>query len=238
MERKKFVLLVEVSQRTGLGIDALINALEESGIFVSNGPNFILKRSHISIISTYYVRAVKDLFTLSKKHFRALSPQRKEEYKSFFSKFIPEVSILKYLNGGFAIDVESALSADFDFEYLLEYELSDILISSYFYASVYKEYSEEFNKYFNPNKLLRIKLRLKSSCKRNDMNWRDQFFILINFGNYHIFSSEEDQEIELRRKDSFSYLVKGMREAKIKNSTNFSFNHEKKTNINTKSTIK
>ncbi|WP_339874887.1 hypothetical protein [uncultured Algoriphagus sp.] len=237
MENNKPLRIFEVSSRIGILIQDLIKALRESGVEAYNSPNFILDSSHIDIISDFYVRSVKDSFSYTKKNRHIFSSNREDLHKKFYSQFIPEFSPFSHLDNGFDYESWDKVINEFTLERVLEFELDETLIRSHFYISVYQEYSPVHKKYFNTSKLLRLRLRLKSIGKIFDLNKRDQISALINFGNYHTFSSEEDHKHEAFPFNSFSFMVKSIREAKIISAINFSFNHEKTSRINTKNTI-
>lgn len=230
------IRIIEISRRTGLEINSLISALKESGIILKNGAGSFLNRSQIKIISEIYVSAVRGLFEHTKKTNNNFSPQRKEVHKRFFSKFIPEIAIESYLNGGFEQDVYFKLLEKYELEYLFKYELDESLIRSYFYKSILKNYTKEDYKYFRNSPQLRLKLNLSSKRELTKLDLRHQIFSRLNFGEYHIFSSEEDHVIEAIIFKSFSNMSFNSREAKIKTQTNFSLYHEKASRINRKNT--
>lgn len=214
----KYVRIIDVTNKTGFSEQVIINVLKDAGFYVPHNVTFFpLNKKHLTVLSAYYIDAVKQLFADTKRNHQSLRYKHLkhlEQLRNFFTHFIHSYD---YTFDGFNsyqnLSIEDVLNSKLD---------SD-LIRSFFFRIV----NSVPNNQSNSNNFGYIAFRISRSINlrfrnvNNDL--RAKLYTIIS-NHSHIFTDEENHISFANSRFSFSNMNTNLREATI----NLKFNLKQK----------
>ncbi|MFC6861257.1 hypothetical protein [Zunongwangia atlantica] len=178
----KATRLYQVSERTGIPKENIIEILSEAGfLIIGDKSNFVLKRKHLEVIEHYFSLAIKNYFNEAKKNYKNYDNKKLEGVRRFLSNFLDEFPFL----------IES-LPADSFFKTSLNLDR----VKDYFYRLIFSIHNSSNSNLYKELKRLKYRVRPKSLKSYNDLRKKSAIFFIS--GHYYTFNTEEDSNYALQ----------------------------------------
>uniref|UniRef100_UPI00404A2103 hypothetical protein n=1 Tax=Flavobacterium sp. TaxID=239 RepID=UPI00404A2103 len=211
---KKLVKIKDVANKTGFSEQVIINILKDAGFYIpSDVTFFILNKKHLTVLSSYYVDAVKQLFTNTKRNHQSLKHNHLEQLRNFFAHFIHSSNnTFGYFNHFQSISVDDVFDS----------KLDNDLIKLFFFRIVYSVPNQSTSNNFG-YVTFRISRSINSMLRNVNNDLRAKIHTIIS-KHYHIFTDEENHISFANSNFSISFM-KNLRDAAF-NYLKFNLKHK------------
>jgi hypothetical protein len=211
---KKLVRIIDVTNKTGFSEQVIIKILKDAGFYIpSDVTFFILNKKHLTVLSSHYIDAVKQLFSTTKRNHQSLKLNHLEQLRNFFSHFIhSHNNTFGYFNHLQSISIDDVFDS----------KLDNDLIKSFFFRIVSTVPNQTTSNNFG-YVAFRISRSIKSMFRNVNNDLRAKIHTIIS-KHYHIFTDEENHISFANSDFSFSFM-KNLRDAVI-NYLKFNLKHK------------